>query len=604
MVYNDDEDWRRNPLKKHVCLLLVLVLLCLTGCQSIPGVDTRMQVALAENPNCTVTNNGQWVIPGSDAVFFLEPAPGWSLAETDYQGEYSLRLRDGRLELTLKNVTYPGKYKLTMTQKFATLTYMPNGADAQPVQIPYDLTNHLRPNTATDFEGFAREGYSLVSWNTEPDGSGIRVGLGSRVTAEGELTLYAQWEKWADASDFTYGRSPYNTVYIRKYTGNAEKLVIPERIEGMPVTDIYGGAFEGAGVCHLILPGTMRNVAPGAFAGCENLQTLTVFDSLHSITDDAFSGCDKLKTLYINAMEAPWGYAYRKESVYADKVDLLLAARGQKKLIFYGGCSAWYNLDGKMAQQALGESYTLVNMGLNGTVNSYAQMQILEHLLEPGDVLVHTLELTSQVQLLLDTVMARRDDKLWCGLEYNYDLFSLVDLRTVPGALDSLSHYLDQKDREGEKTYYGDDYRDAQGRRYLDEFGGIPFAREETSPVLTDRVELDPANVNHGDLALLEGYYDGLRDLGVRVYVSYACVNMDQVPQDQKENVPLMDSLIRNAIGQMESARLISRLSDYLYGHDDFYDTNYHLLSSRVEENTALWLRDLITQMKADGLIP
>lgn len=61
-----------------------------------------------------------------------------------------------------------------------------------------------------------------------------------------------------------------------------------------------------------------------------------------------------------------------------------------------------------------------------------------------------------------------------------------------------------------------------------------------------------------------------------------------------------MDDCFREAIDAMNGPVLISRLEDYLYRNGDFYDTNYHLLSDRAEENTALWLRDLLAQMALD----
>ena len=95
------------------------------------------------------------------------------------------------------------------------------------------------------------------------------------------------------------------------------------------------------------------------------------------MSNGSFENCPNLKTLRINAVEAPFGYAWRKESCCADKVDRLILAQGQKRAVFYGGCSMWYNLDGLQARQALGDGYAEVNLGLNGTVNSPVQMQIL-----------------------------------------------------------------------------------------------------------------------------------------------------------------------------------------------------------------------------------
>jgi hypothetical protein len=39
-----------------------------------------------------------------------------------------------------------------------------------------------------------------------------------------------------------------------------------------------------------------------------------------------------------------------------------------------------------------------------------------------------------------------------------------------------------------------------------------------------------------------------------------------------------------------------------LYEQEDFFDTNYHLLTPETRENTALWLRDLKEQMIRDQL--
>ena len=46
----------------------------------------------------------------------------------------------------------------------------------------------------------------------------------------------------------------------------------------------------------------------------------------------------------------------------------------------------------------------------------------------------------------------------------------------------------------------------------------------------------------------------------------------------------------------------ISHQGDYLYRLEEFYDSNYHLLSEPAKQNTELWMQDLETQMVLDGL--
>lgn len=578
---------------KRIYILLSLVLL-LCGCAEAEA-DQKIQVAIVEGNGFTVENNGQWITPGSDAVFYLDIEPGFALGGTDYSGSSHSRIVDGRTELTISHVRYPARIRLNLTENFALITYDPNGGRGELTTVSYDCSLHTRPNTSNGRDLFTREGYTLTGWNTEPDDSGDSVGLGSRVTADSEgITLYAQWAKWNPDSDFTYTDGVYLT--ITGYHGNAETIVIPETIAGKTVGGIAYNALRDCSARELILPPTMVRVAEGAFQNCA-FESVTLFDSIEGISNASFKDCKDLCTIHINAFEDPYGYLYRKESIYADKVDLLIRACGQKKLVFYGGCAAWYNLDGRQFEEALGEEYEILNLALNGTVNSAVQLQILENFLEPGDILLHTPELSSATQMMTRTGMDRRDDKLWCGLENNYDLVALVDFQTVPGMLESFCAYLELKKDAAD---YGGTFLDSQGRTYLDGWGCIPFERMESGKALSDAVYLDPACVDGAGMEKLASVYQRFAEKDIRVYVGYACVNLDAVPEDQRGNVQLIDELFRQAIDAMEGPVLISRLEDYLYRNQDFYDTNYHLLTDEAVRNTELWLRDLTAQMERE----
>lgn len=585
-------------MKKTMISLLLALILLLTGCSREFQVDTRIKISLMSGEGYTVEESGQWVMPGDDAVFTLTMSQGCSLASVDYHGAYDYVVEDGKIILTLKAVRYPDRIRVLTTTRYCTVTYDPNGGEGDPVTKNYSMDTHLRPNTENAAALFRRSGYTLVSWNTRPDGSGTRIGLGSRFTAEPEQTLYAQWARWSPAEDFRYTVTQFGTVTINAYLGSDETVVIPNVIENHPVTTVAAGAFRNSTLRHVILPVNMDQIAPDAFKDSA-LETVTLFDNIVTVSDASFDGCANLKTLYINAIEPPYGYSFRKESMYADKVDKLILAQGRKKMVFYSGCSVWYNLNGAEAYKTFGSDYVILNMGLNGTVNSAVQMQILGSFMEKGDVLLHTLELASPYQLLSDVRMGAGDDKLWCGLENNYDLFALVDLQTVEGEFDSLVQYLEKKDG---MTTYQNSYIDEQGNDYLDEYGCVPFRRTESQEKLADRVRLDPSLITQDGMTRLSRYYDRYADKGVTVYVSYACVNMDAVPEDQQGNVKDMDTLVRNSVEAMGSGKLISKLEDFLFTNGDFYDTNYHLLSRQAKANTAIWLRDLQEQMAADGL--
>ena len=582
-----------------ILLFALFLPLLLSACHESPPPETQIQVNILETEGFTVENNGQYIQPGEDAVFLLHMDSGYSIADTDYTGIYRAVTKGRSIELTLEEVQYPSHISLNLTSRFCSITYLPNGGEGDEATVTYDTSVHLRPNTSIGTNMFVREGYTLTAWNTRPDGTGNQVGLGSRVSVPLKgLTLYAQWAEWSSPSEFAYTLED-DTVTINAYRGNDTCVVVPAFIDGFEVTAIGTGAFRGVAMTELILPPTLDVIEESAFWDC-GLESITLFDNIEEIRDNCFTGCNNLKTLRINAIEAPYGYNYRKESCYADKVDLLIQAQGKPKLVFYGGCSVWYNLDPSQLSPLLEGGYSVINMGLNGTVNSTSQMQIMGSFLERGDILFHTPEIASSQQLLIAQEMSGEyDDRLWCGLECNYDLFALVDLRTVPGAFDSFCDYLSLK---GARTTYNQVYMEDEYKTFCDRFGCIPFYRMGTEKKLGDAVYLDPKYINAEAMDRLKAFYDQYQDKGVRVYLSYACVNMDTVPEEQRGNVALMDRLFREAIEGMEGPVLISSLEDFLYQRDDFYDTNYHLLSVAAARNTEIWLRDLLAQMEKDGL--
>ena len=574
--------------KASVILMTLFIALLLCACSGRSSVLQQIQVSLVETGDFAVAENGQWIEAGGDAVFQVYTNEGVTITGVDYAGDYTLTYGDGVVVLEFRNIQYPQRIGLQISTDVKGITYDPNCGGLEPVSQLYDTQLHTRPNTATDL--FERDGYTLVCWNTEPDGTGIRVGLGSRVTVDsGSLVLYAQWEPWTDQSRFGYVTEE-NGVTITQYMGADPVVVIPAEIDGLPVTRIDSEAFVAVEAEQIILPNTIETVENGAFRLC-GFRSMVLFDNVETISDGAFQSCYNFTTLYINAVEDPYGYQFRRESLLADKVDLLIAAQGQRKLVCYGGCSMWYNLDSKTVRQALGDNYRIINMALNGTVNSFVQMEIILAYMEPGDVLFHTPELFSQQQLLLDLTMDEGDDKLWCGLEYNYDLLTYVDISRVTGLFDSFCAYLSVKEPGGS---YLDEYTDSRGCHYMDAIGCVPFTRTETSTNFgKDAVELEPGYLENG-LPKLTQMYQRFAQQGVQVYVSYACINMEGIPVDQRQNVTLMDELFHAAVEDGGWAETVSILNDYLFGQHQMYDTNYHLLTEAAIQNTEKWLRDLV----------
>ena len=585
-------------MRRILIVLLAVLLLC--GCTTQPVRTSYITVSLTVPEGCTAVNNGLQIRSGEDAVFQLKMEDGYSFLSVDYDGEYTAEEKNGVVQLRLKDVKYPTKAALTLSDTFCTIYYDTNGGPGNGVEISYDVSEHIRPNTSIGTDISQRAEHTLIGWNTEPDGSGTAVGLGSRVSVPDKyLTLYAQWAKWSDESDFTWVRAD-DGVRITGYTGSDETVVIPAKLGGVEVTVIGTGAFADCDPEHVILPNTLKTIEDGAFLRC-GMKELTLFDNIETFSDNSFMNCDNFSTLHINAVEAPWGFDYRRESCLADKVDILIEAQGRKKIVFYGGCSMWYNLDGQLAQNTIGQEYQVINLGLNGVINSTAQMQILGAYLEEGDIFFHTPEVSSDSQLMIRTQMINHDRKLWSGLEYNYDLVSLLDIRTLGDFFDIYYYWLSTKECT---SSYTDIYRDSFGNDYVDEYGCASFQRNVGKEELSDKVYLDPAYFDADALAILEEHYQRYQEKGVKIYVSYACMNLDAVPEDQKGNVELIDELFRDSFSDMEGITVLGKLSDFVYCNTDYYDTNYHLRTAQTQYNTTMWLVALKEQMILDGLWP
>ena len=581
----------RNVKKTILLLLLLAAGLLLSAC----GPDqnhSAVTVLVEDGANFTVDTALVSVEPGEDVSFIIRTAQDYAVTATDYKGTYTLTRTRSLTKLVLEDVRCPTRIRLTTSRDFRTIRYEANGGEAltdqgRSVSETYSVVNHSRPNVSIGTDLFAREGHTLTSWNTKPDGSGLRVGLGSRVTADEALTLYAQWAEWTPAQRFSWELKDGNAV-ITGCSETGATLVVPESLEGHPVTALAENAFADCPAETVILPKSIARIEGGAFAGAK-LRELCFFDNVEYIADACFPNCENFSTLRISAIEDPYGYHFRRESVWVDKLDRLIETQGQDRLLFYGGCSMWYNLSAPEVLAAFGERYTVLNMAVNGLSSSLLQMEILRHFVTGHDILIHTPEIASRQQLLTETRLQKIDDRLWAALEYNYDLVALVDIRVFDsGVLDSFQIWLNKKKPGGA---YTDVYRDSKGRDFFDVTGCIPFLRDSKAEKLSDEIVLEPERL--ADLSRLEQEYRYFTEKGVPIYVSFACIDIDQVPEEQKGNVELMGELFREKFSAMEGVTVFGRIEDFIYHDEDFYDTVYHLQSKPAQDCTLKWLRDL-----------
>ena len=95
-----------------------------------------------------------------------------------------------------------------------------------------------------------------------------------------------------------------NTFYFDETTGTITKyaesdtvVVIPSKINGVPVETIGHAAFERSAVTSVTIPDSVTAILDGAFANCFQLTNISIPNSVTSIGLSAFEHCTSLKSI-------------------------------------------------------------------------------------------------------------------------------------------------------------------------------------------------------------------------------------------------------------------------------------------------------------------
>ena len=175
----------------------------------------------------------------------------------------------------LENVVLPSSVKKIETDAFIRCSLL------KRIVIPASVTSigeKAVPNTAVIacYAGTAADTFAQANGNEIEYLSAVPEGLAYSI-ADGACT-------------------------ITQYSGSAAEVVIPETIEGVPVTAIGDSAFSGCGsLTSISIPDSVTSVGSCAFEDCSGLTSINMPDGVANIEYGAFSGCSSLTGISIPA---------------------------------------------------------------------------------------------------------------------------------------------------------------------------------------------------------------------------------------------------------------------------------------------------------------
>lgn len=132
--------------------------------------------------------------------------------------------------------------------------------------------------------------------------SGGMPALQDGVFAVRELVVSAETSYVGDYNygDTLYYNSVSDEIVITDCDVNASSVVIPEEIDGLPVTTIESKAFMGCGdLSYISIPDSVTSIGDYAFQDCCNLTAITIPDNVTYIGGYAFYGCTNLASVCI-----------------------------------------------------------------------------------------------------------------------------------------------------------------------------------------------------------------------------------------------------------------------------------------------------------------
>lgn len=460
-------------------------------------------------------------------------------------------------------------------------------------EYSFDMTYWSMPTAMEDNGTFTRDGYVLLGYSTDPDGGELIRPGHKFILPEGTdktLMLYCVWQEETSASDFTYTDLGNNNIRIDKYSGSDSVIYIPRKIGGKTVRQIGGECFTGSEITEVYIPSSVGMVADGAFADCKSLTTITMYDTVTSISDAAFTG-SPVKTFRLCAGTSPRfmtsGYCF------GQKYERMMLNADSPRIVFVAGSSKHYGLDTEQMEELLGGDLVVVNYGTNANMNILFYLEAVAANLDEDDILVYSPEQYGPYAYWTNGNPEMQSVN-YQGIESAYNLMECVDVSSYTNVFTAFAQYTTSRQKMGAQTW--DKYPTG-----TDKVGDLVSARKGYNSdsfhyKANGSFRFNETVIPEAFIPNMNRVLDFAVEQGTTVYFSHPPYNINAIEADSlnEESYDSYHAWLEDIL----DVPLISDVRNYIFGGKYFSNTDYHLNAAGMALHTEQLAKDILAAME------
>lgn len=176
--------------------------------------------------------------------------------------------------------------------KTVMFNFVTDGSAVESVSYPIGTVLNSLPVSTKD--NFCFEAWCLDQTHLSP----ISFPFTIPEHFDSSVALYAKFtEGTNNILQFETISSTSDREYEVSYSGNDEKIVIPDSYYGKPVTRLK--SVQSSTLKTALLPQSIKQISSGAFQNCNALEKVNIPLSVQSLPERIFSGCEKLSSIII-----------------------------------------------------------------------------------------------------------------------------------------------------------------------------------------------------------------------------------------------------------------------------------------------------------------